>query len=92
MAKYVPVSETDVASVVSWHTSTVDDDTEKDETCTGKNFHHAENKFDLSVTPDSKVLNDDQGDEKWNNPGSVRDSISTWPIVDDLTCVSLSTT
>ena len=83
-----PVSEANVASVVSWHTSAVDDNTQQDESSASKDFHHAENKFDLSVTSDSKVLNDYEGDEKWNDPGGVGNSVSTRPVIDDLARVS----
>lgn len=48
ISKCIPVSEANVTSVISRYTSTVNDYTKKNETCASKNFHHAENKFDLT--------------------------------------------
>lgn len=43
----VPVSGTNVASMVSRYAATVDDDSQDHKTDTGSDFHYAEDEFDL---------------------------------------------
>ena len=45
--KILPESCTDVASVVSWYATAVDDDSEDNEACAAENLHYTEDKFDL---------------------------------------------
>lgn len=48
LALRLPVSATDVASIIGRDTTAVNDNTEKDEANASQNFHQTENKFDLS--------------------------------------------
>ena len=46
----VPVSGTNVASVVGWDTTTVDDNSENNETQTGSDLDDTDDEFDLSMS------------------------------------------
>ena len=41
----MPVSSFNVTSVVCWHTTAVDNNTEDDEACAGQDFDHGEDEF-----------------------------------------------
>lgn len=45
---FIPVSGTDVTSIIGWYTATVDDNSQDHESNAGGDFHYAENKFDLA--------------------------------------------
>jgi hypothetical protein len=47
LPRRIPVSCTNVASVVSWDAATVDNDAEDDEAGTGNDLDDADDKFDL---------------------------------------------
>ena len=47
MGRFIPVSGTNVTSVIGWDTATVDDYSENHKTNAGGDFHDTENKFDL---------------------------------------------
>lgn len=49
---FVPVSEANVAAVIGWHTTTINDDSKENESNTCDGFHQAQNKVDLQ-----KLLN-----------------------------------
>lgn len=43
----LPVSSTDVASVICWNAATVDYYSQDDEAYAGEDLHHTEDEFDL---------------------------------------------
>jgi len=45
---FIPVSETDVTSVIGWYTATIDDNSQDHESNAGGDFHYAEDKLDLA--------------------------------------------
>ena len=45
---FIPVFGTNVASSIGWYTTTINDNTQDHESNTTEDFHHAENKFDLT--------------------------------------------
>jgi hypothetical protein len=45
---FIPVSSADVASVISWNATAVNNDSQDHESHAGGDFHYTENKFDLT--------------------------------------------
>lgn len=93
MGRFIPVFGTNVTSVIGWDTATVDDYSENHKTNAGGDFHDTENKFDLvwlaantaclqivtdlSVTPDSKNLDDSESKKQRDNPGAIINLLCT---------------
>jgi hypothetical protein len=106
--RMMPIPGTDVSSVVSWYTATVDNNSENHESNTGGDFHHAENEFDLlplaaktdmsagitnlAITLDAKELNSSKGEKQWDDPGAIIDLLCALPVMDDLSNVSFDYT
>lgn len=72
--RVVPVFDAEVTLVAD--TATVDDDTEDDETNTGKDLDDGENEFDFTVSSDTEDLDNDESDEKDGDPHSHVDVIT----------------
>lgn len=80
----LPISSTDVASVVGRNTSTVNDDTENHEAHTSSDFDHTDDKLDFAVASNAKVLNCNECREKWYDPSSIVDIFNIGPEMDDI--------
>lgn len=72
--RVVPVLNTDVALVTD--TTAVDDNTEDDEANTGADLDDGENKLNLTVTADTKDLDNHKDDEEDGDPDSHVDIFS----------------
>lgn len=72
--RVVPVLNTDVALVTD--TTAVDDNTEDDEANTGADLDDGENKLNLTVTADTKYLDNHEDDEEDGDPDSHVDIFS----------------
>lgn len=70
----VPVLGANVSLVAG--TTTVDDNTEDDETNTGADLDDTEDEFDFSVAADSEDLDDDEGGQEDGNPHCHVDILS----------------
>jgi hypothetical protein len=70
----VPVLGADVALVAN--TTTVDDNTEDDETNTGADLDDGEHKLDLTVTSNTKDLDTNESDKEDRDPDSHVDIVS----------------
>ena len=66
----LPVSSTDVATIVGRHTSAVDNDTEDDEANTGGDLNDAEDEFDFTVAADTEDLYDCEDGQEDSDPDS----------------------
>jgi hypothetical protein len=93
MGRFIPVSGTNVTSMISWDTSTVDNYSKNHKTDAGGDFHDTEHKFDLarsaasidyrqivtdlSVAPDSKNLDDSKSKKQRDNPGAIINVLCT---------------
>jgi hypothetical protein len=64
----MPISCTDVATVVGLHTATIDDDAEDDESCTRRNLDHTQDELDLSISANAEELDDAQDGQKYSDP------------------------
>jgi hypothetical protein len=97
---FIPICETDVASVIGWYATTVDNDSQDHESNASDNFQQAQSKFDLirlvvnscypvvvtylSIASDSKVLDDREKKKQRYDPSAVIDVLGAWPEVYDL--------
>lgn len=87
--RIMPVPGADVATVVAWNSSSVDDDAEKYEPKAGTNLHHGQDELNLTVSPDTKELDDDEEEEQRYYPGAVINICNGGPVADDLGMVSV---
>jgi hypothetical protein len=76
----VPVLESEVATVIGWDTTAVDDDTKDDETNDSDNLDRAENELNLSVTLDTENVDNGDQDEEDGDPDGVVDA-SVGPVI-----------
>lgn len=53
---------------ITYHTTSVDDNTQNDETSASRNLDHAEYELNFTITPDSKKLYNDQNGEEGGDP------------------------
>lgn len=101
---FIPVSGTDITSIVGWYAATVDDDPQDHESNTCDDLHEAENELDLAsfsdenhdhlvtylpIASDSKILDDGQGEKQRYDPSAVVDIFHARPVVYNLAGVRL---
>jgi len=66
----LPVSASNVTTVIGWYTTTHVNDTKEDETNHRCNFDATEYKLDFTVTLDTENVDDNDEDKKDGNPNS----------------------
>lgn len=71
----LPVSRTNVSTIVGWNTSTIDDDTKNHEAHASSDLDHADDKLNLAIATDPKVLNGNKCDEDGYDPSAVVDAL-----------------
>lgn len=79
-----PVSCTNIATVVGWNTTTVDDNTKNHEAYAGGNLDHTDDELDLTIAPHTEILDTNQSEQERGDPSGVVDALGAWPIVDDI--------
>jgi hypothetical protein len=95
----VPVCRTNIAAGVTGNAATVDDYAENHEAHAGRDLHNTEDELHLfplarlaesfrgtrlAITLHAKDLDDHQGAEQRDDPGTVVDARGSVPIVDDV--------
>ena len=80
----LPITGADVASVIGWDTTTVDNDTEEDETRASADLDDTQDELSFTVALDTEKLNRNQGEEQRCDPGCIIDAVRALPIVDDI--------
>lgn len=103
-SKYVPIFRANIASIVRWDTTAIDNDSQNHKSDTSSDFHGAEYEFDLtqvrwshscssaftdlSIALDSEILDDREKEEQWDDPSAVVNVLCAFPVVDNLNSVS----
>lgn len=75
-SRIMPISSSNVTSIVCWYTSNIDDDTEDDKTTYRTDFDHGQNEFNFTEPSDAKKLNCNKDDEENCDPDCRVDVIS----------------
>lgn len=80
----VPVSCSNVASVIGGDTTAVGDDSKDYESDTSQDLDQTEHELGLTISLYSKELDSNQCDKKRNDPCAVVDSLTSLPEMDDV--------
>jgi hypothetical protein len=76
----MPVTSTDIATIVRGHTPTVNDDAEDDEANTSSYLDHGQRKFDFAIAENAENLDQNQKDQEYSNPHRDMDIVP--PVLD----------
>lgn len=77
--RILPILPANVSSVVSRYATTIDDNTQDNESRTRQNLHHTQHKLDLTIASHAEELHRGQYHEEDGNPDSNIDISSTGP-------------